>query len=376
MTLVPASATLAPATTRQFKAYGTTTAGDSVSVSVVFASTGGTVTGGGLYTAGSTPGTYRIIATSGTLADTSALTVTRPLGSGPAAGIPFGAFATINGTEIKPNIENLSLTSGATTASTIVGQINQARSRNMKLFLAMTGGSHSKYMSVINGVLQFDYRKWKAKMDTYDTPEIRDAVANGVADGTIVGNNVMDEPNVTGGGDGNTWGPRGTMTKARVDTLCAVVKQMFPTMAVGVVHNHDTFEPNKSYRVCEFLVDQYGHRKGDVTTWRDEGLALAKRDGHAIAFSMNTLSGGIQAARDGLWNCPAGTTGGRGTYDPNCRMTPQQIREFSRVLGPSGCALLMWRYDADMMGDPEYKSAFKDVAELLAAAPAKSCRRP
>jgi hypothetical protein len=79
---------------------------------------------------------------------------------------------------------------------------------------------------------------------------------------------------------------------------------------------------------------------------------MAKRDGHAIAFSLNTLSGGFQAARDGNWYCSLETTGGRGTYDPNCRMTAQQIRDFAKVLAP-----------------------FKDVAALVASLPAKSCRR-
>jgi hypothetical protein len=235
----------------------------------------------------------------------------------------------------------------------------------------MTGGSHSNYLT--DGV--FDRAKWNARMATYNTAAIQDAVAKGAADGTIVGNYVMDEPNVTGGGDGNTWGPKGTMTKARVDSLCADVKQMFPTMAVGVAHNHDTFESDKSYRVCEFLIDQYAHRKGDISTWRDEALALGRRDGHAIVFSLNTLSGGIQAARDGLWYCSPETTGGRGTFDPNCKMTPQQIREFSRVLGPAGCALLMWRYDDAMMANLDYQSAFRDVAALLAGVPGKACRR-
>ncbi len=97
VTLLPASATLAPSTTRQFRSYGTTTTGDSVALSVVFTATGGTVTAGGLYTAGSTAGTYRVIATSEGLADTSSVTVTQPLGSGPASGIPFGPFGAWDG---------------------------------------------------------------------------------------------------------------------------------------------------------------------------------------------------------------------------------------------------------------------------------------
>jgi hypothetical protein len=241
----------------------------------------------------------------------------------------------------------------------------------MKLILTMTGGGHQNYMT--DGA--FDIAKWQAKMDAYNTPTIEAAVAAAVADGTIIGNSVMDEPHVSGRGGGNTWGPRGTMTKERVDQMCAYVKEIFPTLPVGVVHPHKAFEPAQSYRVCDFMVDQYAWRQGDVTHFRDEGLALARRDGMAIVFSMNILNGGIQAARDGWWECPLTATGGRGTRGPNCRMTPEQVRDWGRLLGAAGCALVMWQYDDDFMSKPENQRAFADLAGLLATMPAKSCRR-
>ena len=371
--LIPASATLAPATKRQFYAYGLVANGDSVAAEVVFTSTGGTVTAGGLFTAGSTAGNYRVIATAGALADTSTITVTQPLGSGPVGtGVPFGAWATWNSDEtLKANTGVFSASMGAVGPSDIVQRIAAARTKGKKLMLAMTGG-HEPYLT--NGV--FDRSKWNAVMQAYNTPLIRDAVAKAVADGTIIGNSVMDEPQVRGLGDGNTWGPQGTMTKVRVDSLCGYVKNIFPTMPVGVVHTHDAFEPTKSYRTCEFVVSQYEVRMGSVTAFRDAGLAMARRDGHAIAFSFNILNGGIQAARDGLWNCPLTTTGGRGTYNPNCRMTAEQVRNVGLVLGPAGCSLLMWRYDSSFMANAANIEAFEDVAARLASTPVSSCRRP
>jgi hypothetical protein len=377
ITLLPASATLAPSATRQFTAYGRTTAGDSVSVNVVFAATGGTVTQGGLYTAGSTAGTYRIIATSGSLADTSSLTVTKPLGSGPAGGIPFGPYAAWDGLVLKPNTEMFTASIGSVTADNIVSQITQARSNRIRLILAMTGGGHDNYMSVINGVFQFDYAKWKAKMDTYNTPAIKDAVAKAVADGSIIGNVVMDEPHAAGSSTNpkaNTWGPAGTMTKARVDAMCAYVKSMFPTMAVGVVHHASAFEPTKLYSTCEFISAQYAARQGDVTAFRDVNLSYAERDGIEVVFAMNNLNGGVQD-KDGTWDCTGPGQGGLGQWEPLCRMTPEQIRTNSRVLGTAGCALLFWRYDSSFMASAVNQQAFRDVATMLAATPGKSCKR-
>jgi uncharacterized protein YjdB len=82
--LTPASASVLAGGTAQFSAYGRRSTGDSVAVNVTFSATGGTISGGGLYTAGSTAGTYRVIArqNGGSLADTAAVLVT---------GVPIAA---------------------------------------------------------------------------------------------------------------------------------------------------------------------------------------------------------------------------------------------------------------------------------------------
>src|SRR5881394_1933564 len=76
--VMPANANVQAGNTQQFRAYGRRNTGDSVSVNVSYSATGGTITAGGLYTAGSTPGTFRVIAQEPTvsLMDTSAVAVT------------------------------------------------------------------------------------------------------------------------------------------------------------------------------------------------------------------------------------------------------------------------------------------------------------
>lgn len=372
--LKPASVALATSATQQFAAFGRTSVGDSVAVDVTFRATGGTITPTGLYTAGGTAGAYSVIATSNGLADTAVVTLALTSGGGeptPIAvtgtGIPFGPSGSmLNATsEVAP----FTMTVQGVTPSNIGSYLSKARYAKASLILNMTGGNHDKYMTA--GA--FDYAKWTAAMDAYNTPAIKQAVAQAVADRTIVANSVMDEPHVDGGGDGNTWGPEGTMTKALVDRMCGYAKAIFPTLPVGVAHRHDAFEPTKSYRVCEFMISQYSSRHGSVTAFRDEGLALAQRDGHTIVFGMNILNGGTQD-RDGTWDCIG--TGGKGTYAPNCRMTPAQIKEYGLVLGPAGCALTMWRYDATFMENPENRRAFQDVGARLATLQWKPCRRP
>ena len=76
--LSPASAALATGATRQFSVSGQWSNGATTAPAVTYSATGGTISGGGLYTAGGTPGTHRVIAVQqgGTLADTAVVTVT------------------------------------------------------------------------------------------------------------------------------------------------------------------------------------------------------------------------------------------------------------------------------------------------------------
>jgi hypothetical protein len=252
-------------------------------------------------------------------------------------------------------------------AGNIVSRIEDARRMKIRLFLNMTGGKHSNYMT--DGV--FDMSKWVAKMNTFNTAAIKTAVAAGVADGTIIGNDVMDEPNVSGAGDGNTWGPPGTMTKARVDQMASYAKGIFPTLPMGVTHKHNTFEPTKSYQVIDFIIDQYDANQGTPGAFRDAALAMARRDGHSVLFSINILDGGTIIA-----GCPIPQTGGTGTYGNRCRVTADQLEQWGLVLGPAGCGLTMWQYNSDFMANLDNQRAFRNVAAKLATLPAKSCRRP
>jgi len=80
ISLRPGSITLAPGATSQFAVTGTRIDGSSTTPAVSYSATGGTITAAGLYTAGSAPGTFGVIATqqAGTKADTAAVTVSVP----------------------------------------------------------------------------------------------------------------------------------------------------------------------------------------------------------------------------------------------------------------------------------------------------------
>jgi hypothetical protein len=126
--LSPASVTLAASATQQFSAVGRMSDGSTSSVSVTWGGTGGSVSASGLYTAGSTAGTYRVIATSGTLADTSTVTITPPP-------------PTLTGVVISP--ATVSLAGGASQQFSAAGQMSDGSTSSVAIAWNATGGTVS-----------------------------------------------------------------------------------------------------------------------------------------------------------------------------------------------------------------------------------------
>ena len=79
VTVSPGSTTLAPKGTAQFKAVVTWSNGTTTTPVVKYAATGGSITSTGMYTAGSTAGTFKVIASDSNKADTSTVSITAPL---------------------------------------------------------------------------------------------------------------------------------------------------------------------------------------------------------------------------------------------------------------------------------------------------------
>ena len=130
--VTPASASLAVGATRQFTALGRLSDGSTTSVPVTWSETGGTITAGGLYTAGSTAGTFRVIAVrqGDTKADTASVTVT----NAPAA-------PTLTRVEVTP--ATASVVAGGTRQFAAVGRLGDGSTTGVTVTWSETGGTIS-----------------------------------------------------------------------------------------------------------------------------------------------------------------------------------------------------------------------------------------
>jgi hypothetical protein len=306
-------------------------------------------------------------ADSSTSADTTAATDSLAQGSAVLyTGIPYGPtelWATV--TTLKWGPGPFTLSQDNTFANSIVARINAARQQRQRLVIAMTGGFTSDYTT--GG--KFDLVKWKTRMNTFKTLAIKNAVAAAVADGTIVGNKLIDEPETP------KWG--GVMTKPLLDQMAAYVKAIFPTLPVGVNMGAPgyTWRTSERFKVVDYVLMQYqwSNNQGNIGSWRDKVVAWSQAEGVTPFFSLNILDGGV-VDNVGTWDCAG--TGGKGTLVTRCRMTADQVRTWGRAIGPYGCAMLMWRYDDAFMATSANQSAVRDVGSLLATKARRSCRRP
>ena len=126
--LTPAVIGLSPGATQQFAVIGRLSNGNTATVRVDWVATGGAITSGGLFTAGTSAGTFRVIATrfGDTPADTAVVTVS-------------SAPATITSIQVSPS--SISMGIGATQQFAAIGVQSNGSSGGVAVNWSATGGS-------------------------------------------------------------------------------------------------------------------------------------------------------------------------------------------------------------------------------------------
>jgi hypothetical protein len=245
------------------------------------------------------------------------------------------------------------------------------------LFLDMTGGAHSRSIDPLTK--RFSFAIWQDRQLQYDTESIRAAVDSGYRDGTIRGVSVIDEPNHP------SWGKlpdgRGALSKATVDSMCAVVKSLFAMVPCGVIATH-TWMPDSVYRGVDFVIDQYNPLwKGNQAQWIREARAFAARSKVKLVPSLNIID--WSKPQKWLVPCPVPQTGGPGSAAgdlglKSCRITPKQFRDtgIAMALIPEACGLTAWQNDSAMFAQLEYLGAAAEIRVAADRHPPTDCRRP
>src|SRR5215210_5481286 len=157
---------------------------------------------------------------------------------------------------------------------TLLPLLANLRAKKQSAFLALTGGAHEQYIT--EG--RFDLDKWKQGTARYSAPILKAALEEAVADGTVLGYNMLDEP------EHRSWG--GALTRATVDSMAAYCKAILPFMPCGVGVDY-RWRPAERYRLVDFIIAQSWMERQSAESFRDSAVAMARRSGVALVLSVN-----------------------------------------------------------------------------------------
>jgi hypothetical protein len=353
--LSPASVTLSAGGTKQFSAYGKTSVGDSVAVTVSFTGTGGTMSATGLYTAGTAGGAYRVVASANGKTDTSAVTIAvttpTPTVSGGLYLGPFNASVPTSPVTMYLNAQS---------PSQLKTQLAAARAGGYRIFAITAGGGHAQYLSPTTG--RWSFSLWKPiGVDRYRADSL--VWRNYASDGTLLGLSLVDEPQCAAcwGGQAIPW--------ALIDSAAKLSKQVFR----GVPHFTRTNASHfggYAFKHLDGGMLQYSASMGPVGTWTASEVAIAKSNGYALMVGVNAARGGKVVA--GCIQSPVSATA--------CAMSGAELTAYLTALAADNsvvCGLTAWGPDAtwwdSYLAASGVRSAMAGVATWAKGRPAANC---
>ena len=191
----------------------------------------------------------------------------------------------------------------------------------------MAGGAHRQYKTA--GV--FDLSKWIARMSDYNTTQIRERNCQGGGRRHRGGGQHRDGRAAHTSWPRTAGGPRARSPRPSWTRCAGYEKGMFPSLPV-VGHDHEVFNAGAESRL-RLPAGPVRRPQGPGRRVPGRRPRYGPTGSTSTIFSLNVIDGGTQASRNDSWDFRA--TGGRGTFEPNCRMTAQQILDFGSVLGRS-----------------------------------------
>jgi hypothetical protein len=204
----------------------------------------------------------------------------------------------------------------------------------------------------------FSIERWKARVDRFTRINFEPYIA----DGTLLGHYLMDEPHSP-----KNWNGK-PVPFSDIEAAARYSKARWPNMTT-FVRTHPEFLAGAPFTwvYVDAAWAQYSARRGDVRTYLEENVASAKSLGLGLVVGMNLLTGG------------SSESGIRGYHEGTWAMSASQIRAWGSILAaePYACALSMWKYDKDnpaYLDRPDVQAAMAEVSQIATNRPRASCR--
>jgi hypothetical protein len=252
-----------------------------------------------------------------------------------AGGIPIGFFAH------PTTMFNARYNGGHQVISenAMLRELTEIKSRGGRVVLSLSGAP--KYY-LENG--RFSFTKWKERINRYRGINF----SSFIADGTVIGHFMIDEPNDPANWNGQAVSP------AMLEEMGKYSKQLWPEMPTIVRVEPEYLD--KGQRYVDAAWAQYLYRRGDADEYIRRNVADAQERGLALVVGMNVLKGGN----------PTGT-----------RMSASEVQSWGSALLSSTypCAFISWEYDANFLSTSGMGAAMDELRRKAENRSTRSCRR-
>jgi hypothetical protein len=260
-------------------------------------------------------------------------------------GIPFGAF--------HPPIElygpEYSGSYRAPKPDSLLIELEAARRTNTRVMLNFSGPSW--WFADGGG---FNMTKWKQRVDRFRAIDF----GSYIADGTVVGHFIMDEP-----ADPSNWNGD-LVTPAELDEMARYSKEIWPNLP-AIVRAWPVYVKDYQFQYLDAVWAQYLWRLGDIDSFIATNVNLAKAAGLALVAGLNVSNGGSPSS------------GIPGRNPGKQAMNAEEVRTWGSILlsEPYMCALIVWRYMPDYFARQDIQEAMLDLNHQAENHPKQDCRR-
>lgn len=237
----------------------------------------------------------------------------------------------------------------ATDASCLLADLEKARRASARVFISFTG--NAQHNRDENG---FSLEKWQRRVDRFRNVDL----APYLADGTILGHLLMDEPN-----DPHEWNGH-TVSPADIEEMAKYSKTVWPTMTTYVRAFPDYLEGGR-FPHLDAIWFQYLDRWAPLDGFIAKHFKEAESLGLKVVTGLNAINGGSKSS------------GIPGRRQGKNAMSADELRSWGKVLlaQPSLCAFLVWEYDEEYLARPDIEAAMEDLAATARAYPTNNCSR-
>lgn len=233
-----------------------------------------------------------------------------------------------------------------------IADLEAARQTGTRILINLTNNERN-----LRDKSGFSMAMWKQRVDRFRGVDF----SSYVADGTLIGHFIMDEPE-----DVTNW--NGTLvSRSDIDEMARYSKELWPYMPT-IIRSWPWYLKGYSYQYLDAAWAQYHQRLqkfGSVDSFIVTNVRDAQASGLNLITGLNLLAGGGE--KSGL----------KGFHKDRYAMNATQVRAWGNVLlsQPYICAFLSWKYNEAYFSRPDIKAALHELAEKARAFPTKTCRR-